>query len=202
MKLAVLLPSRGLVFSQTIEELLLELKGLDFEIFFSHQRPIPECFNEPMEKILAREFTHVWIVEEDMILPEGILNELLRLNAPIATSDYPAVEGIMCVSRNEDGDVLYTGTGCLLIAIEVLKEMERPIFDTSKAYTPDGTLIGERNQEDKSKLYGQHDIHFFLQAREKGIKIGVTQTNCGQRKITSYGQPNVNNGFHEIRNLV
>lgn len=200
MKLAVIMPSRGLIFSQTIEELLRELSGHDYDLFLSHQRPIPECFNEPLERVLSSDepYTHIWFVEEDMVLPEGILMELLWCDSPIATSDYPAVPGTMCVQRDASGNVLYTGTGCLLVERSVFDDFELPVFDTSFAYTPDGTLIGERNQQDKSRLYGQHDIHFFLTVRELGLPIAVTDLRCGQRKIAHYGKPGTNNGYHAI----
>ena len=195
--IAVLLPSRGLVFSQTIGEVLREVAPFSYQIFFSHSRPIPEAFNEPMDKILRGSFDYVWIVEEDMVLPKGILKELLDLNQPIATMDYPAVEGVMCVQRDQDGNVEYTGTGCLLIERGVLELVKKPIFSTDHIWGTDGKYLGKRDP--REKVYGQHDIHFFKQIKELGIPIGVTKTVGHQRKIVEYGQKEVNDGFHEIK---
>jgi len=197
MRIAILLPSRGLIFSETIEEVLREVAPFDYQIFFSHARPIPECFNEPMDKILTGDFTHVWIVEEDMVLPKGILQELLDLRSPIATMDYPAVENIMCVQRDENGNVLYTGTGCLLIERGVLELVDKPVFNTDNMYNLGGEFIGKRDP--REKIYGQHDIHFFMQIRELGIPVKVTETVGNQRKIVEYGQKEVNDGFHKIK---
>lgn len=52
-KIAVILPSRGLVFSKTVDELLRELKPYSYEIFWSHGRPIPDCFEIPTQEALA-----------------------------------------------------------------------------------------------------------------------------------------------------
>lgn len=197
MRIAVLLPSRGLIFSETIEEVLREVAPFDYQLFFSHAKPIPQCFNDPINEILEGNFTHVWIVEEDMVLSKGILQELIDLNMPIATSDYPPVEGKKCVEYDSNGKVLYTGTGCLLIKTEVFEDMERPIFKTDTIYTPEGKLIGKRDP--REKIYGQHDVHFFLQVRERGIPIGVTKNECHQRKIVEYGAKEVNDGFHKIK---
>jgi len=183
--------------AKTIEEVLREVAPFDFQMFFAHARPIPEAFNEPMDKILQGDFTHVWIVEEDMVLPEGILQELLDLYSPIATMDYPAVEGIMCVKRDGNGNVEYTGTGCLLIERGVLELVDKPVFSTEHIYTPEGKYIGKRDP--REKIYGQHDIYFFMQLKELGIPVAVTKTIGHQRKIVEYGAKEVNDGFHKIK---
>ena len=195
--IAVLIPSRGLMFSETIDEVLREVAPFSYEVFFAHSRPIPEAFNEPMEKILKGAFDYVWIVEEDMALPKGILKELLDLGSPVATSDYPAIEGVMCVKRDDEEKVLYTGTGCLLIERGVLELVERPIFNTDIMYGEDGRVLGKRDP--REPIYGQQDIHLFMQLRDLGIPIKVTRSICHQRKIIEYGQKEVNNGFHRIK---
>ena len=49
-KVAVILPSRGLMFSKTAEEIINNVKGVPHKFFFSHKRPIPECFEIPTEE--------------------------------------------------------------------------------------------------------------------------------------------------------
>ena len=197
MRLAILLPSRGLVFSETIEEVLREAAPFEFQIFFAHARPIPEAFNEPMDDILEGSFDYVWIVEEDMVLPQGILQELLDLQLPIATMDYPPVEGLMCVQYDADGKVEYTGTGCLLIERGVLELIDKPIFSTDHIWDTSGKYLGKRDP--REKIYGQHDIYFFMQVNKLGIPVGVTKTTGHQRKIIEYGEKQVNDGFHKIK---
>lgn len=202
MKLAIIMPSRGLIFSETIEEVLREVRSLDCEwdIFFSHCVPIPECFNNPTDEALAGQYTHLWFVEEDMILPQGILKELLAVGTPVVTADYP-VNGGMCITYNDKGDVMYAGTGCLLVKREVFDRLERPIWDTTHKYGPDSRLLGIRAGYELEDIYGQHDIHFYMTIRGLGIPIGVAKSLCGQRRVVEYGQRETNDGFHVIGHL-
>lgn len=197
MNLAVLIPSRGLVFSETIDEVLREVAPFQYQVFFSHARPIPDCFNEPLDRILDNEFTHVWIVEEDMVLPKGILQELINLNAEVATTDYPPTEGTKCIQYDADGNILYSGTGCILIQREVFELMEKPLFRTDHIYTPQGKLLGKRDK--REKIYGQHDVYFFMQLHRLGVSIKAASTECRQRKIVEYGAHEVNDGYHKIK---
>ena len=167
------------------------------QIFFAHQRPIPECYNEPLEKALKSSFDYIWMVEEDMKLPEGILQELLDLGKPIAISDYAAVEGVMCVTRNAEGGIMYAGTGCLLVERGVFELMNKPVFDATNAYSADGRYMGKHDP--REPIYGQHDIHFYHQVNEMGIPIGLTKSICNQRKLVERGQFETNTGFHKIK---
>ena len=83
-KLAVIVPSRGLMFSETLEELLNELEGFNYEIFWAHERPLPECFNEPTEEALKDpEVFAVLFVEDDMIIPKGMSNTKRPVKTPM-----------------------------------------------------------------------------------------------------------------------
>ena len=129
--IAVIFPSRGLAFSQTCEELLDNLEGYDYEIFFSHQKPIPDCFNEPLERALKSKATHFWIVEDDMILPKNTLKRLLEANVPAIACDYPLTkEGQPAIFQDPDGNAVYSSTGCILLTRAFLKTYKRPIFRT------------------------------------------------------------------------
>ena len=91
-KLAVILPSRGLMFSETLEELLGELEGLNYEIYWSHGKSLPDCFNDPTEEILKDESVYaVLICEDDMIIPKGILNQMFEQRYPVVALDYPFI---------------------------------------------------------------------------------------------------------------
>ena len=89
-KLGVVLPSRGLLFSKTLEELLRELKPYNYKIYFSHARPIPDCFNIPTKQALEDpEITHILFCEDDMCLPNGVLKKMIDLDVPATALDYP-----------------------------------------------------------------------------------------------------------------
>lgn len=200
-RIAVIFPSRGLAFSQTCEELLENLQGFGYDIFFSHKRPIPECFNEPLKQALRGPYTHYWFVEDDMILPKDTLKKLLAEDVPAVACDYPvSYEGKASMFRDPVGNAIYGGTGCLLVTKQFLKAYKQPIFRTDVAWD---TKMGDRFEAEprkiKGDLYGLHDVTFGLLAYQRGKPIKVAKFNCGQRKLKALGQTGTNNGEHLIQ---
>lgn len=205
MKLAVVLPSRGLLFSESFEELLRELKPFDYKIYFAHGKPIPDAFNIPLERALEdKKVTHVLFAEDDMMLPEGILQKMVRGQWLACALDYPFKnDGEATILHDPDGYALYSGTGFLLVDRLVLDNMPKPIFRTDLAWDvriEKGTLYMWPRDVSNIKTYGLHDINFGLTLWTNDIPI-VPVTTCGQRKLIALGQPNTNHGAHTIKEL-
>ena len=205
MKLAVVIPTRGLVHSRTLEAVMREASTVDLEwtIFWAHSRPIPECYNEPIKAALDQDCDFVWIVEEDMQLPEGILAELLKAlfqGHHFAAADYPVkADGTLCVARDEAGLVRHTGTGCLL--------GWGAAFETAGPFTTDyqfeiknGQWVKQEvGRFDKARQYGGHDVEFGMRQYESGNPIHVVGTRCGQYRVARTAEPNRNkDGWHDI----
>lgn len=200
MKIAVIFPSRGLSFSQTCQELLENLEGYDWEIFFSHGLSIPNCFNKPLEVALRRRFTHFWFVEDDMILPKNTLKRLLEEAVPAIMCDYPMdADGKPAIFRDPDGNVIYGGTGCLLVTREFLKAYKRPIFHSEIAWDIKiGEVVEVHPRAVKGNIYGLHDVNFSLETYKRGEPIKVSKVVCGHRKLKQLGAQATNIGQHEI----
>ncbi len=200
-KIGVIFPSRGLVFSQTAEELLNNLKGVDHKIFFSHRRPIPECFEEPTKKALEDPtITHLWFVEDDMILRPDTLKKLLEADCNAVTADYPvSKDGIGSVFYDKGKNVVFCGTGCLLIKASVFKSLKKPYFTTSVLWSVlnYGESIKLIANEGESG-YGTHDVTFSIKLWNTGVKINVIKQKLGQRKLIALGKAGSNNGAHQI----
>lgn len=200
MKIAVIFPSRGLAFSQTCEELLENLEGFDYEIFFAHGLPIPNCFNKPLEEALKGSYTHFWFVEDDMILPKNTLKRMLAKKVPAIMCDYPMDGGgKAAIFRDPDNSVIYGGTGCLLVTREFIESYPKPVFHSDQAWdikVGDTVLVKPRTV--KGDLYGLHDINFSLEAYQKGTPIKVSPVVCGHRKLRELGQNATNIGMHDI----
>lgn len=199
-KIAVIFPSRGLAFSRTCDELLENLEGFDYDIFFSHGLPIPECFNKPLEEALHGSYTHFWFVEEDMVLPKDTLKRLLDYDVEAVCCDYPvSASGKASVFRDPKNNAIYGGTGCLLVTRKFIKQYKKPIFRTDIAWD---VKIGDKFEatprQIKGDLYGLHDVTFGLQAYDRGTPIKVAGFKCGQRKLLALGQAGTNNGEHSI----
>jgi hypothetical protein len=202
-KVGVILPSRGLMFSETADELLQNLKGISHKIFFSHKKPIPECFVRPTNRALIDEsITHLWFVEDDMVLEPGVLRKLLDADANAITCDYPVTkDGHGSVFYDKGGRVVFAGTGCLLVKRRVFENLKEPYFtDTIRwsilNYGESIKLIGNNN--DSRDDYGLHDVTFSIKLWKAGIIIQVLPIKLAQRKLISLGKSGSNNGAHNI----
>lgn len=205
MKLAVILPSRGLMYSQTLEELLGELEGFDYEIFWSHGKSLPDCFNEPTEKALADpDVFALLFCEDDMIIPKGILKKMFLVKYPVVALDYPFKQnGDSTCLHDPNGMAFWTGTGFLLVAKSVLKQMEKPIWRTDTTYEQaidKDTMHWWPRKLDKV-FYGLHDLRFGLILYSNDMPIYTMEETAGQRKLKALGKPGVNDGVHDIYEL-
>jgi hypothetical protein len=200
-KLAVILPSRGLVFSKTVEELLDELEGYDHQIFWSHGRPIPDCFEIPTRQALKdKSFTHLLTIEEDMIIPKGAIAKMLKEKRPVVAYDYP-------VTGDPGGTVLYetsdtaffTGCGVMLVEMDIVRRMVLPIWRVDIAWNMKhrAGYIEFNIQDKRIADYGQQDIAFGLRLYVNQIPIYVIG-KTGQRKLEKRGEDFTNDGCHEI----
>lgn len=204
MKVAVILPSRGLIFSETAEEVLANVDGVPHKFFFSHDRPIPDCFERPTQRALADEsITHLWYVEDDMVLPELTLRNMLILDEPVSTIDYPVSgRGQGAVFTDSLGVVIFCGTGCMLVKREVFDNIRAPYFRSDIAWTVlnYGKSLKFTATERGSNLssYGLHDVNFGIKLYNAGIPITVLPGKPGQRKLIELGKAGTNNGAHSI----
>lgn len=200
MRLAVVVPSRGLIFSETVEEIVREVLavGCEWRLFFAHSQPIPDCFNVPAVAGLSWGATHVWFAEEDMVFPPGVLGELLASGADVAAADYPLRGGGMCVARDGGGVVMFTGTGCLLAQADVLSGLLP--FDASRQYELHDS--GWVRAPAAAGSYGLHDVDFGMRLYASGRPVHVIDTVCGQRYVQRRAVEGSNtDGWHEIRTL-
>lgn len=203
MKVAVILPSRGLIFSRTAEEVLNNVKDIPHKFFFSHRKPIPECFEKPTNQaLLDEEVTHLWFVEDDMIIPPDTLNKMLDKDVAVVTADYPVNKnGRGAVFKDAGGKVLICGTGCTLVKREVFDELKAPYFRTDKRWTIKNMgdyikLTGSTTEQLEG--YGLHDVNFCMSLHHLNIPIHCLDTVLGQRKLVALGKAGSNNGAHNI----
>lgn len=193
------------MFSQTLEEVLRELKGFKHKFFWAHSRPLPECFNEPTDKALADDSIYaVLYIEDDMILPKGILKRMFARNYPVVALDYPfKADGDSTMLHDPAGNAIYSGTGCILIAKPILEALPKPIFRTDTAW--DTMIKGDTLIFWPRKLtkvaYGLHDVNLGITLFANNIPIKPMFKTAGQRKLVKLGDKNSNNGAHEIKEL-
>lgn len=201
MKVAVVLPSRGLMFSRTAEEILRNLRGFNYKFYFAHKKPIPECFETPtLEALKDKDVTHLWFVEDDMIIPDNTLWDMYSLDQDVVTCDYPVTKDGKGAVLTVGGEVIYTGTGCLLVKREVFDKLSKPYFRSDVRWTPYNygetvKLVGSYNTGDG---YGLHDVTFGIKLYKAGVPIHVFGT-IGQRKLLELGKAGTNKGAHKVQ---
>lgn len=204
-KLAVVLPSRGLMFSETLEDLLRELEGFNYEIYWAHSKPLPQCFNDPTEEAMKDPSVYaVLFCEDDMILPKGILKEMFAQNYPVVALDYPfQQDGDSTVLHDPQGMAYWTGTGFLLVARQVLDGLDKPIWRTDRTFDPfiDKDTIHFWPRVLEGTHYGLHDLNFGMVLYSSGVPILPMERTGGQRKLVKLGEKLSNNGAHDIKEI-
>lgn len=195
--IAVIQPTRGLIFSEAQTSLEKNLEGYDYKIFRSFNLTIPECQNALVEEALGYNPTHFLFHEEDVVLPDKAIDRLVESNTDIACVDY-GVQGYSCVARDRrNNDILWCGLGCTLVKKEVFEVLEKPYFRSDK-----GLLLNVWPKiewiDTGSQAYGGQDIWFCIHAREKGFKISQVEGEARHLKLGNFGRPEINKGLHEI----
>lgn len=202
----MILPSRGLMFSETFEELLRELEDFEHEIFWAHERPLPACFNEPTERALADPDVYaVLFCEDDMIIPKGMLKRMFEMNYPVVAMDYPFRQnGDATTLHDPDGKAFWTGTGFMLVARGVLESIPKPIWRTNRTFdqfVDKDTIHFWPRDLGKKVHYGLHDLNFGLTLYSAGLPVLPMAQTGGQRKLIALGQAHTNQGAHQIAEL-
>ena len=141
--IAVVLASRGLVHSRTMQDILANALGKDeLGFYFSHGNPIPECQNIIIEEALLDEPEYIWMCEDDNQYPPDILKELLEANADIAVADYP-VRGNKHSVTYIRGVFQYAGLGCVLVRPWVFERLKQRFLDENRAILEEWNVIGQ-----------------------------------------------------------
>lgn len=199
MKIGICLPSRGMVFSKTIQALEEARKDYETKLYISHDLPIPQGHNDLCIKALRDGSEYILFIEEDVVIPAGAIEKLLAVQADIACIDY-GVSAWSCVTRDQRAEILWCGAGCLLVKREVFEKMEYPYFRTDKVLRlNDMTWQTLPEEYIKNKAYGGLDIWFCCEARRLGFKIKeVEGEECEHLQLDELGEKGVNQGLHTI----
>ena len=203
MRLAVCLASRGLIHSRTIESIEKNIEDLngahEIKRFFTHNLPIPDAQNELVEKALKWKADCLFFVEEDNLIPKGVLKRMLLKNVDVVAVDYPVGEKKYSTICRKNGKILWCGLGCSLIKGEVFKKLKKPYFRTDKTFRIISKEPFEIIEENIPNKYGGHDIWFGMSLNRIGILIDqLPNVVAGHIKPKNSDKLQLNDDFYNF----
>jgi hypothetical protein len=203
MKIAVLIPSRGLVHSRTMESIQKNLESIkekhESKLFFTHDLPLPDAPNELVKRALKWKADLVCFVEEDMLIPDNALKLMLMSASWVTAVDYPVGEKRCSTIARKKGNILWTGLGCTLIDAKVFKILKKPWFRTDKSFRIVNKNPLELEEQDVPNKYGGHDIWFGMSLNKAKIPIyQIPNLIAGHIKKKKLDDGRGNMGTHEF----
>lgn len=182
--IVVAIPSRGLMHSRTMEDILKNTAEYrDVRFVFAHGLPQPDAENHIIEEALKLEPDHIWILDDDIEIPRGVLYEMLNKKADLVVSNYPCSAHGNPVVHIREGRFESAGMGCVLVKPVVFEKLERPYFRTNVQYVWNGQELSAELVRPEQPAHGLHDVDWFQRLLKVGIEPIITETNCGQYRI-------------------
>lgn len=211
MKIARCTPSRGLIHSWTehaaeVARSEAEARGHEFRSFFTHDLPIPDCFNDICERAMDAGADLIWILEEDVVPDLGAFDQMLDAianGADIALIDYTVDAPESCcfergIARDGTKRISWGPTGCILIKRMCFDRLPRPWFTRrGRVLRPSGEITW---QSDTPTVYGV-DVEFTHALRQMGFNLQEVEAKCDHLRIIERGQSWTNDGRHRIEPL-
>lgn len=185
--IAVCVPSRGMMHSRTMDDIVQNVLDKEWCLFMSHGRPQPDAQNYLVEAALRFRsvIDYIWFVDDDMKLPTGILKQLMDTHADIAVAHYP-------VAKDQDalhirnGNFESAGMGCVLIRPSVFEHLDEPYFRADTVYVWDGTKLDPQPARLDTEYHGLHDVDFFQRLIKAGYEPAVIKMKAGQYNLTQH----------------
>lgn len=215
MNIIVISPTRGIILTEVQDSLDRELAANSQIplIIRTHDMPIPLCRNFLVETALKlKDWDHILLIDDDVILPKGGLKELIKLKTDVAVMDYPvkslgADKAYGTVVTDKDKSVAWAGVGSVLIKREVFEKISQPWFINTQhriQRSNDGHigLFGSQEQQGGDKLSAGEDTYFFLQVRKAGFNIKVTKKIAQHCYIEQLVSPVANSRYQSTHKII
>jgi hypothetical protein len=212
MKIAICVPSRGLIFSKTTECIsdgIIALTKLGHEVkyFATHDLPIPDCHNECTIKAYEWRADRILYVEEDMYIPTDAFISLCITSEHMATLNYNDKNGRPhgIIEFNRNNEVVWCGLGATSVSRELLEKIDKPYFCTTRRWQrltgPKG-IYYEKVMFESPYQYGGQDVDFCMRVVKLGYKIKcLTECTARHLQLLELGKPHINQGMHSIREV-
>ena len=219
-RLAILLPSRGQVFSRTIESILREVLSVrdmftEASIFFAHGITIPEAQQDVIRRSLEWGAHITWLVEEDNYMVPGVLKALLferhhnPINPLVVSCDYYKRDGSGWIVPEWNFAVMkFHAFGCTLVDSEVWRRIGSPYCFLGKClefFNEKGEECEPYQHPEKTHAYGGQDVEFSYQLHKLKIPswhLSRDKWRCGHVSLISLGSQQSNVAGSSIVSMV
>ena|ERR1035437_2639242 len=193
--IVIAIPSRGLMHSRTMNDILNNLEGYngDVQFVFSHGRPQPEAQNYITDEALALKPSHILYIDDDMQIPPGVLMESLKKNADVVVAHYPCTHHGSDALHIRDNVFESAGLGWMLIKAHIFDKLTKPYFRTDVQYVWNGQELAEEPVREGQDRHGGQDVYFSQQLVKAAITPAVIDTKLGQYSI-------INNPYRKYGN--
>jgi hypothetical protein len=196
--IALCMPTRGVGHLRSVFSALAELtrSGYPYVLAPAIGYPLPDANNVAAALALSDPgVTHLWFVEDDNLVGQGVLTDLLALSAPVAAAPYLLRNGLSSVMRAEDGSAVLCGFGCTLIRRDVFDVLPHPPFSVGPLRL---VYDGGWKETTVPEHAGGHDQRFCRDVRAAGLSIALLEDGrVGHLELTKAGG-RANDGADEI----
>lgn len=176
------IPTRGVVFTETLKAAFLNLGGVTWQFGLFTLSPVSEARNTMVREFLKTNCTHLFTLDDDEVPPVGILKKMLDAGQPVVVVDAPAKRtGRSNIFRDKDGTIAATGFGCALFKREVFEKLHDPWFSLLPRRTVryrSGKHVFTTIDDAPENPYGGEDVNFSLKLKDNGIEIVALDEIC------------------------
>lgn len=189
--IAVLVPTRGLIFTKVVEALMCELAPYEHSWCMTDNLPLPHSRNALVDWAQGSglPFTHYLLVDDDTVIPQGGLKAMLESGNDVSVIDYPSHWGGKGANTGlavyhdwlagqpvEGKELFFAGLGCVLVtheAMAVVTELNDGITFRKGGRKFDRDANGKVIEYDVGSGHGGEDYEFFQDCRKLGLKVAV-----------------------------
>ena len=167
------IPTRGVIFTQTLKSLSDNLINQNYKIYLTQISPVDKARNDIIRSFLESKDDYLFMLDDDEVMPKNALEAMLGANKDIVVIDAPAKKTFKSnIFKNKDGSIEASGFGCALFKRKVFETLPT-WFDLSprRKMEYDGKYTFPIIDDAKPNDWGGEDVNFSLKLKEYGFDI-------------------------------
>ena len=172
-------PTFGGVHAKTAESVgnIIAATTIAYVRWFVHESTyVANARQECLIEALRQRMTHVLFIDSDMVVPANTLYLLLSRNQRVVGANYarrrpphaPTVTGrdgkcLSSLGKTGMESVETIGFGCLLLDLQVLRDLPQPVFASANFYVGEDVAFCRECRNANIPVYVDHDVSQHVQ---------------------------------------